>query len=218
MLPPAASAMPIASEIRPMPHPPPVHAREMAGANAGSGLWVFGYGSLMWNPGFRFVECRIGTLSGYHRALCIYSHVHRGTPAQPGLVLGLDRGGACKGHAFRVASEDVAATIAYLRKREQATSVYLERSFTITLQDSDKAGGNESIKVKALTYVADRSHRQYAGRLPHEDVLRIVREGQGQSGLNPDYVLATHDHLATLGISDPVLARLAAQLRPTAQP
>src|SRR4051794_26043268 len=90
-------------------------------------MWVFGYGSLMWRPGFPFVERRHAHLYGYHRALCVLSHVHRGTPEKPGLVLGLDRGGRCHGIAFRVAASEAAATVAYLREREQVTSVYLER-------------------------------------------------------------------------------------------
>ncbi|MBV9246385.1 MAG: gamma-glutamylcyclotransferase, partial [Methylobacteriaceae bacterium] len=92
----------------------------------GDDFWVFGYGSLMWRPGFAFVERQLATVRGYHRALCVYSHVHRGTPDRPGLVLGLDRGGACRGVAFHVAGEKWAETIAYLRGREQVTMVYRE--------------------------------------------------------------------------------------------
>ena len=170
-------------------------------------LWVFGYGSLMWNPGFTFSECHVGRLRGYHRALCVYSHVHRGTPERPGLVLGLDRGGTCRGHVFCVPGQHVQSTIEYLRAREQVTSVYLEKRFAVLLDDGSR--------VSALTYVVDRSHRQYAGRLPSETILQHVQHGEGQSGRNPDYVLATHDHLVTLGIMDPVLSRLALRLRPT---
>jgi len=167
-------------------------------------LWVFGYGSLMWRPGFRFVERRRAHLYGYHRSLCIFSHVHRGTPDAPGLVLGLDRGGRCRGIAFRVAQEDQAATIDYLTKREQITAVYLERHMRVHLEDGRR--------VKALTYVADRRHPQYAGRLPEADVMRLVRQGVGLSGANPDYVRATHEHLIEIGVSDPILARIAAAL------
>jgi cation transport protein ChaC len=167
-------------------------------------LWVFGYGSLMWRPGFSFVERHRAHLYGYHRSLCIFSHVHRGTPDTPGLVLGLDRGGRCRGVAFRVAPEDAAATIAYLRAREQATGVYLERHAKIRLDDGRT--------VRALTYVADRRHPQYAGRLPLEDVLRLVRQGVGLSGANPEYVHATHQHLIELGVSDPILSRIAESL------
>jgi cation transport protein ChaC len=167
-------------------------------------LWVFGYGSLMWRPGFRFVERRRAHLYGYHRSLCVFSHIHRGTPDAPGLVLGLDRGGRCRGIAFRIAQEDEAATIAYLRKREQVTGVYLERHVRVQLEDGRR--------VRALTFVADRRHPQYAGRLPEADVMRLVRQGVGLSGANPDYVRATHEQLMEIGVSDPILARIAAAL------
>lgn len=167
-------------------------------------LWVFGYGSLMWRPGFRYRERHRAALHGYHRALCIYSHVHRGTPESPGLVLGLDRGGRCRGVAFGVERADSAATLAYLREREQVTSVYLERHVRLTLDDGRT--------VPAVTYVADRRHAQYAGRLPVEDLVALVHQGRGVSGANPDYVLQTHGQLVELGVSDPILARIAARL------
>lgn len=169
-------------------------------------LWVFGYGSLIWRPGFPFVESVAARLHGYHRSLCVFSHVHRGTPDRPGLVLGLDRGGVCRGIAFRVESAQSADTIAYLRAREQVTAVYLERYKPIRLDDGRS--------VAALFYVADRRHLQYAGRLPSEKLLELVREGKGVSGENPDYVLRTHEHLRKMGIFDPVLADLAQKLDP----
>ena len=167
-------------------------------------LWVFGYGSLMWRPGFPFLERRHAHLHGYHRALCVYSHVHRGTPERPGRVLGLDRGGRCHRVAFRVAPEEAAETVQYLREREQVTAVYVERRLPVRL-----AGGET---VAALAYVVDRGHPQYAGRLPQEDSLRLVRQGVGVSGANPDYVRSTHRHLLEMGVTDPVLAQLAAAL------
>lgn len=167
-------------------------------------FWVFGYGSLMWRPGFAFVERQRGRLKGYHRSLCVFSHVHRGTPDTPGLVLGLDRGGSCRGLAFRVPESERAPTIAYLRAREQATAVYLERFVDIGLEDGRR--------VKALTFTVDRRHPQYAGRLPDTDLLAFVRQGVGQSGPNPEYILATHGLLSEMGVSDPVIARLAAAL------
>lgn len=173
---------------------------------ASDDLWVFGYGSLIWRPGFRFEESIAARLSGYHRSLCVFSHVHRGTPERPGLVLGLDRGGVCRGLAFRVATAHADETVAYLREREQATSVYLERHLPVRLEDGRR--------VKALVYVADRRHLQYAGRLPAEELLKLVRQGRGSSGENPDYVLRTHDHLHKMGIFDPVLAALAEALAP----
>ena len=175
-----------------------------AAGNTSGDLSVFGYGSLMWRPGFPFVERRKAVIRGFHRSLCIYSHVHRGTAAQPGLVLGLDRGGSCLGIAFRVAEAHAAATISYLREREQATSVYVERYVQTVL------GAGEV--VRSLVYVADRKHEQYAGRLDEGEVLRLVRQGVGQSGANPDYVRNTQAHLLELGVHDPVLTRLVAGL------
>ncbi len=173
-------------------------------SGASGDLWVFGYGSLMWRPGFDFVERRLAWLRGYHRALCIYSHVHRGTPERPGLVLGLDRGGSCRGVAFRVAAAKAEATIAYLRAREQVTAVYVERTVRVRLDD-----GRE---VTALTYVVDRAHVQYAGKLPLDTIIAHVRGAVGQSGDNPAYVLNTHRHLKELSLRDPVLARLVRAL------
>lgn len=167
-------------------------------------LWVFGYGSLMWRPGFPFRERHLATLTGYHRSLCIFSHVHRGTPEMPGLVLGLDRGGKCRGLAFGVEATDAEATLAYLREREQVTAVYLERHVTVRLEDGRA--------VRAVTYVADRRHPQYAGRLPTEDLLRLINQGVGISGANPDYVRATHRQLIEMGVSDSILAGIAERL------
>ncbi|GAC1338086.1 MAG: gamma-glutamylcyclotransferase [Beijerinckiaceae bacterium] len=169
-------------------------------------LWVFGYGSLMWRPGFGFVERRLARLRGYHRALCVYSHVHRGTPERPGLVLGLDRGGSCCGIAFRVEAAKADAAIAYLRAREQVTSVYEERRVALQLDDGRR--------VQALTYVVDRLHAQYAGKLPFEAILAHVSGGIGQSGDNPAYIANTHRHLAELALRDTILERIVQALAP----
>lgn len=168
-------------------------------------FWIFGYGSLMWRPGFDFLRSEAARIHGYHRSLCVYSYVHRGTPEQPGLVLGLDRGGSCHGVAFEVAAERWQDTIAYLRAREQVTSVYLERHKTITLVDSGRTVG-------AVTYVVDRAHRQYAGVLNDETLERHVRLGQGVSGHCTDYVINTLAHLREMKIHDPALERLARRL------
>ncbi|WP_150495182.1 gamma-glutamylcyclotransferase [Roseibium aquae] len=170
-----------------------------------SDFWVFGYGSLMWNPGFQHMHALPGVLHGAHRSLCVYSWVHRGTQERPGLVFGLDRGGACRGMAYHVHQTNRDETIAYLRAREQVTMVYLERWRTIRLSDGRT--------VPALTYMVDRTHPQYAGSLPREKQLEIVRGAQGQSGQNPDYVLNTAAHLAELGIKDRTVTWLADKLR-----
>ncbi|WP_046861958.1 gamma-glutamylcyclotransferase [Microvirga massiliensis] len=176
---------------------------DTTGAGAAD-LWVFGYGSLMWRPGFPFVERRYGLIHGYHRSLCVLSHVHRGTPERPGLVLGLDRGGCCHGVAFRIAAEEVAGTVHYLREREQVTGVYRERHLPVRLDDTRR--------ITALAYVVDRAHPQYAGRLPDTELLRLVRQGEGVSGPNTDYVRSTYEHLQAMGVVDPILAGLATKL------
>jgi len=174
-------------------------------------LWVFGYGSLIWRPGFDFVERREARLVGAHRALCIYSFVHRGTPEQPGLVLGLDRGGICRGVAYRVAAARRRETLDYLREREQVTSIYLERIRQVWLK-SDPGRPEAPDQVGAVCYLVDRSHRQYAGRLSLEEQLRLVAHAHGQSGPNRDYVLATVAALEEMGIRDRELHRLAERL------
>ncbi len=195
---------PVASES----HAPDEHAGTPGPAPHGD-LWVFGYGSLMWRPGFAYaLRCK-AKLSGWRRSLCVWSQVYRGTPAAPGLVLGLDRGGACLGVAFRVNAALSEATIRYLRDREQVTSVYLERTAPVTLETGER--------VAALTYVADRRHPQYAGRLDRETMLAIVRARRGRSGDNAAYVIETRDHLAAIGVRDGELEWLAARLRDEAQ-
>jgi glutathione-specific gamma-glutamylcyclotransferase len=175
-------------------------------------LWVFGYGSLMWRPGFDFVERAPARLIGLHRALCVYSFVHRGTPEKPGLVLGLDRGGACRGVAFRVPAKARAETIDYLRAREQVTKVYIETYRTITVF------GTPERRVTGLVYCVDRGHAQYAGRLTLDHQLRLVREGHGRSGINRDYVLATVEALEALGCHDRDLHLLAERLKSSHHP
>lgn len=169
-------------------------------------LWVFGYGSLMWRPGFEFVEQVPARLIGEHRALCVYSFDHRGTPEKPGLVLGLDRGGACRGVAFRVAAKQRADTVEYLRSREQTTNVYREVMRSVWLEDEARQ------RVSALAYVVDRGHVQYAGRLSLTDQLRYVQQGHGRSGNNRDYVLSTVTSIEAQGFRDPQLHQLAAML------
>jgi cation transport protein ChaC len=166
--------------------------------------WVFGYGSLIWRPGFSFVRQEPALLRGLHRELCVYSHRHRGTPARPGLVFGLMRGGSCRGMAFAVDPGRWDEVHAYLSEREMDRGVYLEAQRKLVL-----AGGET---VPALCFVADPRHVQYAGRLALGEQLRLVRGGVGESGRNPDYVLETARHLRALGISDRHLDELVAAL------
>jgi cation transport protein ChaC len=169
-------------------------------------LWIFGYGSLMWRPEFEFVEQVPARLIGEHRALCVYSFDHRGTPEKPGLVLGLDRGGACRGVAFRVTAARRDDTVKYLRGREQTTHVYREVMRSVWLENDARE------RVAALAYVVDRGHVQYAGRLSLAEQLRYVRQGHGRSGNNRDYVLSTVKSIEAQGFRDSQLHQLALML------
>jgi len=173
----------------------------------GGNLWVFAYGSLMWRPDFDYLERRPARLIGAHRCLCVYSFVHRGTPEKPGLVLGLDRGGNCRGIAYRVAAANRAATIAYLRSREQVTMVYREVMRAVWLDDDPQQ------RVSALCYLVDRGHEQYAGRLKLDQQFHFVRQGHGRSGNNREYVLAAVKEIEAQGYRDAKLHLLAERLK-----
>jgi cation transport protein ChaC len=173
-------------------------------------VWVFAYGSLMWQPGFAFAEAHHARLVGYHRAFCVYSLHYRGSPARPGLVLGLDRGGVCEGMAFRLAPESTAATLAYLRKRELIYGVYREAFVPVTL-----AGANEAA-VPAMAYIAERAHPSHAGRLPLATQVALIRGASGAAGTNLDYLINTLIHLRELGIRERALDRLLALAGPLA--
>ena len=173
----------------------------------GGELWVFAYGSLMWRPDFEFLERRPARLVGAHRALCVYSFVHRGTPEKPGLVLGLDRGGNCRGIAYRVAADKRAQTIDYLRGREQVTLVYREAMRPFCLDDDPHQS------VQALRYVFDRGLVQYSGYLTLERQLHFVRQGHGRSGNNRDYVLDAVKEIERQGYRDAQLHLLAERLK-----
>jgi cation transport protein ChaC len=170
-------------------------------------LWVFGYGSLIWRPGFEFAERVPARIIGLHRSLCVYSFVHRGTPERPGLVLGIDQGGACRGVAYRVSAKHRSDTLNYLREREQVTSVYRETVRNIWLE------GKPDRRVDAVCYTVDRAHPQYAGRLTLDEQLHHVRQGHGRSGNNRDYVIETVAALEALGCRDASLHLLAERLK-----
>ncbi len=157
-------------------------------------FWVFGYGSLMWRPDFPFEERQLARAFGYHRALCIRSWVHRGTQEKPGLVLGLDRGGSCKGVAFKVSPEHRDQVLDYLRERELVTNVYVEKMVPALLYDNRR--------VRAVTYVADRAHEQYAGKISVDEAAAVASHAVGQSGPNDVYVRNTVTHLREIGIRD----------------
>jgi cation transport protein ChaC len=168
-------------------------------------LWVFGYGSLIWDPGFPVAERRIARLDGWHRSFCMRSIHHRGTVENPGLVLALDRAehASCTGVVFRVASGQEAATLAVLRERELVSSAYLEMTLPVTTAEGP---------LDALAYVIDPDHVQYC-HLDPEEQARIIAVARGGRGANRDYLWSTTAHLAELGIADPDLDWLATRVR-----
>ncbi|KAF0173041.1 MAG: cation transport protein ChaC [Rhodobacteraceae bacterium] len=170
-------------------------------------MWVFGYGSLIWNPEFPVAERQIARLADWHRSFCMRSIHHRGSVSAPGLVLALDHapGACCDGVAFRVQPGAEAETLAQLRERELISSAYLEREVPLRLAD-----GRD---LTALAYVIDPEHDQYCGGLPLAEQARIIAGAVGGRGPNRDYLFATADHLAELGIADVDLTWLAAEVR-----
>ncbi len=169
-------------------------------------LWVFAYGSLMWRPNFHHDETSLALLEGAHRALCVYSVVHRGVHSAPGLVHGLDKGGRCEGMVYRVPRRLVQDTRAYLHRRENVTNSYDALMKPVKLLDGSQR------TVIALCFLVNRHHPQYAGCLPLERQAYLVRRSMGASGTNIDYVVNTADHLRALGVHDPKLESLMAIL------
>ncbi|MFD3264546.1 gamma-glutamylcyclotransferase [Phenylobacterium ferrooxidans] len=164
--------------------------------------WVFGYGSLMWRPGFAYVERQSATLHGRRRAFCIYSVHHRGTYERPGLVLGLAPGGAVRGAAYRVAEGDWDEVYAYLREREQPTETYVESSAHVRLADGRR--------VETLVFLSDTRHPQWAGALSLERQAELIAGATGLSGKNVDYLRDLVEHLRAEGVHDLIMARLLA--------
>jgi cation transport protein ChaC len=156
-------------------------------------FWVFGYGSLMWHPGFPHLEVRVGRIYGYSRRFCIYSHIYRGTPERPGLVFGLDQGGSCRGLAYRVPQAEGESVLDYLYEREMGTAIYFPRWVPVR---------TEQDVVQAITFVVDPTHRQYTGHLDETQVARLICQGHGDRGSCYDYLRNTVQHLSALGLRD----------------
>ena len=170
-------------------------------------MWVFGYGSLLWNPGFEVAQSRVATLRDYARSFCMRSIHHRGTETDPGLVLALDEtpGAFCRGMALAVSEGQEAQTLDYLRERELISSAYLEKDLAITLNDGET--------VTAVTYVIDPHHVQYCGGLPLEEQAQIISRAVGGRGPNTEYLFNTTAHLTEIGLHDPDLDWLADRVR-----
>jgi glutathione-specific gamma-glutamylcyclotransferase len=166
--------------------------------------WVFAYGSLIWDPGFPFIDRHRAVVHGYHRRFCLYSHRYRGTPELPGLVLGLDRGGCCHGVAYRVAAEEAASVRDYLWAREMSNNAYRPVIVPVRLPEGEK--------VAAQTFVISPAHPQYAGRLPPDLTARLIATSHGERGSNQAYLENTAEHLIALGIHDPAMQRLVRQV------
>ncbi|MCB5364528.1 gamma-glutamylcyclotransferase [Pusillimonas sp. CC-YST705] len=169
----------------------------------GSDIWVFGYGSLIWRPEFDYEEKREALLRGYHRSLCLWSRINRGTPERPGLVLGLDAGGACKGVAYRVAGKEVPETMDALWRREMASGAYLPRWLNCATQKG---------RVQALVFVMDRSKPAYAQGLTAQQQAHIVLDAHGKYGPCTEYVLETVHALRAAGICDQKLESVVGAL------
>jgi len=175
----------------------------LADWNGCDDVWVFGYGSLIWRPGFAWQERRLATVKGYHRSLCLWSHDHRGSPDVPGLVFGLDRGGCCRGVVFRVPAADVVPVFQALWVREMPNGAYVPR----WLNCSTSAG-----PVRGLVFLLNRDCRQYAGGLNEDHLMAVVRRAVGQSGPCLDYVIETDRALRDCGIDDGRLGTLVRKL------
>jgi len=169
-------------------------------------VWVFAYGSLIWHPGFPWVERRLVTVRGFHRALCLWSHDHRGSPDNPGLVFGLDRGGCCRGVAFRIAAADVPHAFETLWQREMPTGAYTPRWVGAASCRS------EAPPVRALAFLLNRACSHYAGELPEDTLLTTIRNAVGASGPCLDYVTQTARALRDHGIDDERLGSLVRRL------
>jgi cation transport protein ChaC len=163
-------------------------------------LWIFGYGSLMWAPGFRYRERCAGHVYGYHRSLCVYSRRYRGSPERPGLVVGLCAGGSCWGMAYRVAARRARRVLEYLWRREMRNRVYAARFVSARVA--------RARTVRALAFVANEAHPQFAGDLDVAHMARLVAGGSGERGHSIEYLRRTIAHLHALGVPDPHLQRV----------
>ncbi|MDQ8031063.1 MAG: gamma-glutamylcyclotransferase [Bordetella sp.] len=184
----------------------------LLGWNGTDDLWVFAYGSLIWRPDFPWQERRLATVRGYHRSLCLWSRDHRGSPDAPGLVFGLDRGGCCRGVAYRVASRDVHDTFHTLWQREMTRAAYTPRWLSCHTESDDCAVAPRGAPVRSLVFLLNRTCGDYAGALAEERLLATVRAARGHSGPCLDYVVETERALRAYGIHDWRLASLVRRL------
>ena len=173
-----------------------------------NGIWIFGYGSLIWNPGFDYETKQRARLTGFKRAFCMWSIHYRGNKQKPGLVLGLDpaQGVNCEGVAYFVAAQTAEKVHLYLRERELISYAYHERVETLRLEDGQQ--------VQAICYIVDPAHSQYAGGLSLDEQAKVISSASGSAGPNLEYLQNTATHLAALGIDDPEMSRLVEMAKP----
>jgi cation transport protein ChaC len=176
----------------------------LAGHPAGDDVWVFGYGSLMWNPAFHFAEQRPGIVRGYHRRFCLWLNRGRGSPACPGLMLALDRGGACRGILFRIPAAEARSELLLIWRREMLSGAYLARWVT-----ADTASG----PIRAVTFVVNQAHKRYAGRLSEAATAERISAAAGELGSCLDYFERTIHALQLLGVRDAAMERLEAAIQ-----
>lgn len=179
-------------------------ATVLARAESGADVWLFAYGSLIWNPAFHAIERRIGRVHGWHRRFCLWTDVGRGTPEHPGLVLGLESGGSCTGVAYRIAAAEVETELDIVWRREMVTGAYRPTWVMV---------GSTSGPVQAIAFVINRRHDRYAGRLSDDAIVSAVAAAAGPLGTCAEYLFSTVTHLAELGLADRALERLAAAVR-----
>ena len=177
--------------------------RILAGRNPAQDLWVFCYGSLIWNPLFHHVERQNVTIHGFHRSFCLRSRHGRGSVAEPGLMLGLDFGGCCNGVALRIPAQQVRHELTLVWRREMAIGSYAPRWIAA------RAG---AAKIRAVAFVVNHAHPHYTGKLPLETIIKILATAKGRFGSGADYLYQTVDCLAKHGIRDAYLTRLREQV------
>jgi len=165
----------------------------------GADVWLFGYGSLVWNPLVHYQERRVARLHGFHRSFCLWSHVNRGSLQRPGLVLGLDAGGSCRGVAYRIAAHHAEDELRLLWRREMVLGAYRPRWAKV---DS----GEEPLQ--AIAFFVNREHANYAGKLPLETVIKTLVSTRGQLGTPAEYLIETVRGLIEHGVRDPYLLEL----------
>ncbi|HEY9649290.1 MAG TPA: gamma-glutamylcyclotransferase [Coleofasciculaceae cyanobacterium] len=162
-------------------------------------IWIFAYGSLIWNPIIKFVEQRVGTIYGWHRRFCLWVPQGRGTPDNPGLVLGLDRGGSCRGIAYRIAAADVPSELLLLWRREMVVGCYIPRWVKVF---------DGTHQLEAITFAINHNHRAYAGNISLETTVNSIATACGELGSCSDYLIQTINGLMSVGIQDKPLLRL----------